>query len=381
MKGRPFGRATTALLAVVASVAFAAAPLTAAAADPTPSVAPTLPTSPVAVCPVAVSPDATASRNASSPLAKVAEAPPPKPVGSWEGTWAPMPTAPISARSGAATGYAVWDDRMYVWGGRDADGSLLNDGGVFLIRDQTWQTLPESPLVPREHFGFDADSLGMTVWGGVDPSGQPLGDGAQLELGLGEDETMSWTILPPAPLTPGPASLSGGIGTTYAVTPGVEPGDPRRFAVLDDDRGELAWDDPSSPDIRTHGKMPAPPVPAGIAFEIASSRQTAVLLSYHGWIFTPSLPADTFRLSGGFRSGALPKARLRAARGDPPRVWFQLGRQRYESGWPDGYTVRFGKGRTKVIGPDGSVVARGGDSLRGIDLSWCVGESSSVLVY
>ena len=190
----------------------------------------------VVVCPVPATSADTAPTEPdidSFPLATVSEAPATRPVGTWDGTWAPMPPAPIVGRSGAASGYAAWEDRFYVWGGRDADGTLLNDGAAFLIEDQAWKALPESPLVPRERFGFDTGQLGLTIWGGVDASGQPLDDGARIELSRAKRPKMSWTLLPPAPLTPGPASLSGDYNTTYAVTPGAEPGNPPRFATLD----------------------------------------------------------------------------------------------------------------------------------------------------
>lgn len=480
----------------------------------------------VVVCPVpATSTDTapTAPDMDSFPLATVSEAPPTRPVGTWDGTWEPMPPAPIAGRSHAASGYAVWEDRFYVWGGRDADGTILSDGAVFLVEDQAWKALPESSLVPRDHFGFDTDQRGFTIWGGVDTSGQPLDDGARLELGWGKHPKMSWTLLPPAPLTPGPASLSGDVNTTYAVTPGAEPDDPPRFAVLDADSGELDWDDPSSPDVRVHGEMPSPQVPAGIAYEIASAWFAAVLLSYQpdgtaiaswfsdmwpgewsdpervplpatsgcpalevsafawlragvdgtpigllvsdlertgwqsigappegtptggalvmgprhlvvadallaydsvaerwlrlpplpdgaragvsaawafgqlylwggrvtdgtvldtGWVFTPTLPADSYRLRDGHRTGwagcadvgydpKLPRAVLRADRDDPALVWFRFDRKRYEATWPDGYTVRFRDGRAAVIGADGTIVARAGDRLQDVDLPWC----------
>ena len=102
-----------------------------------------------------------------------------------------------------------------------------------------------------------------------------------------------------------------------------------------------------------------------------------------GWVFTPTLPADTYRLPDGHRppwppacdlvgyDPKLPRAVLRADRDDPALVWFRLGRDRYEAKWPDGYTVRFGEGPAAVLGPDGSIVARAGDRLRDVAMGWC----------
>jgi hypothetical protein len=51
--------------------------------------------------------------------------------------------------------------------------------------------------------------------------------------------------------------------------------------VLDSDQQDtLRWDDPSSPDKQNHGDFPAPPVPSGIAYEIADARDALLLLSY-----------------------------------------------------------------------------------------------------
>ncbi len=310
-----------------------------ASKTPAPSAAAIVDDGPVVSCPVPgavvagpdVSPDPSAG-----PEASVSPA-------SWAGAWTPMPAAPLSARSGAATDIAAQEGKLYVWGGRGADGALLNDGTVFLVKEQRWEMLPATDLVPREGFGFDADGRGITIWGGVDAAGKPLDDGARLVL-ANDDTTMSWQALPPAPLTPGPASLSGDINITYAVTPGATAGDPPRFAVLDDDSGSLAWDDPSSPDLRTHGKMPAPRVPAGVAYEIAAPDQQdgVVLISYQAdgtaiasW-FTKPWPG-----SWG-RPVTIP---LPATAGCPAISLAQLGWVRAD---PDGSVVAY---LTKASGP------------------------------
>lgn len=213
----------------------------------------------------------------SFPPAAVRPAPSARPVGAWDGTWRRMTAAPIAGRMGAATDTAVWDDRLYVWGGRDAAGKLLDDGAVYDLRKHRWTKLPPSGLVARERFGFDSDNQGITIWGGIDAQGRPLGDGARL---LTYPRADHWVELPAAPLTPGPASLSGDVNATFAVTPGAHAGDPPVLAVLDEDDDTLRWDDPSSPDRRRHGDFPAPPVPPGIAYEVASARDELLLLSY-----------------------------------------------------------------------------------------------------
>ena len=279
----------TVLLAATLSLLLPAAVL---AQSPSASIVPGSPaqatpaTGPVVTCPAPAAVQTGGPSDSPGPAASTAASAAPRasaaPV-AWDGTWAAMPAAPIAARSGAAIDYAAPEHRIYVWGGRGADGSLLNDGAVFLVREQRWEVLPATDLAPRERFGFDSDLRGITIWGGVDASGVPLADGARLVL-ANDEQTMSWQALPPAPLTPGPASLSGDINITYAVTPGAGAGDPPRFAVLDTDNrtDSLAWDDPSSPNLRLHGKTPAPRVPVGVAYEIAAADQqeSAVLISY-----------------------------------------------------------------------------------------------------
>lgn len=271
---------TVGLLVPTAVLAQSPSPPTA----PSPSAGSTVTTGAVVTCPVpaaALPGNAGASPGAAASIA--GSAPPASPTAgsTWDGTWAPMPDAPISARTGAATDYADPGHAIYIWGGRGVDGSLLDDGAVFHVKEQQWETLPATDLVPRQSFGFDSDGRGITIWGGVDASGTPLADGARLILAK-DDRSMSWQALPTAPLTPGPASLSGDNNITFAVTPGAHADDPPLFAVLDKDAGKLAWDDPSSPNRRLHGKMPAPQVPAGVAYEIAAAdgQESAVLVSY-----------------------------------------------------------------------------------------------------
>jgi hypothetical protein len=473
---------------------------------------------PVVACPVTVppidaptpspDPDASPAATASIREAEVRPAPEAQPVGAWPGRWRRMPASPLGARSGAATDYAAWDGRIYVWGGRDASGALLSDGAAYVVADRTWVLLPDAGLVPRERFAFDSDGKGIVIWGGVDAAGAPLDDGARLTF-EGRRQAPRWEVLPPAPLTPGPASIAGDLNGMWAVSPGASPGDPPRFAWYDQTDEGYGWDDPSSPDIQNHGAFTVPPVPPGIAYEMVSVRSAALLLSHQadgsaigswfdgawgepfrialpasdgcaamdlpafawvragadgspvslvqgwgdvggwqalapapaeavtdgmlvwaprhlivadallaydmvtdrwlrlpdlpggprtgvsaawfdgrlyvwggrsddgtvhadGFVFRPDLPADTFRLPGGHRDGygdcggeGDPRdAVFRADPDDPDKVWLQQGGQRISTFWPDGYVVRFRKGRGTVIGPDGAVAAREGQRLR-----------------
>ncbi len=497
------------------AVLVAGGPVGAQSPSPSPSavpsdapVVPDIAADPVVACPVPAPAGGAAAPSASIAPAPVRAAPEAKPVGQWSGTWRRMPRSPLSARSGAATDFAEGEGRIYVWGGRDASGALLADGAAYVVEDRAWVTLPDSGLAPRERFAFDSDRRGIVIWGGVDAAGQPLADGARLTF-EGRGQVLTWVALPSAPLTPGPASISGDLNGMIAVTPGVSPGDPPLFAILDQTDAGFGWDDPTSPDIQNHGPFTAPPVPPGLAYEVAAVRENGLLLSYQadgtavgswfrsgdwtdpfridlpastgcpaldiptygwiradadgtpvglltpdgggrwralatpperavtggmlvwgpshlvvadallaydlvrerwlrlpeppdgprtgvsaswfdgklylwggrsadgtthadGWMFSPDLPPDTYRLPGGYREDygdcggdSDPRSAVfRADAGDRSKVWLELGGERIDTFWPDGYVVRFGNGRAVVVGPDGTVAAREGQRLR-----------------
>ena len=57
---------------------------------------------------------------------------------------------------------------MIVWGGAASDdsGDARADGAAYNPEDDTWTTVPDSPLAPRnEHAAFWTDQE-MIVWGG-----------------------------------------------------------------------------------------------------------------------------------------------------------------------------------------------------------------------
>jgi len=91
-----------------------------------------------------------------------------------------------------------------------------------------------------------------------------------------------------------------------------------------------------------------------------------------GWMFTPDLPPDTYRLPGGYRDsyrdcggqGDPRDAVFRADAGNGDRVWLELDGRRIDTFWPDGYVARFRNGRAVVISPDGTVAAREVQRLR-----------------
>jgi len=102
-----------------------------------------------------------------------------------------------------------------------------------------------------------------------------------------------------------------------------------------------------------------------------------------GWMFTPDLPANTYRLPGRARAGygdcggegIDTRITLHADRNDPELVWFAGDGRRHPTTWPDGYVVRFGE-QIVVLDPDGRVVAREGERLRDIKLPYCPSNGS-----
>ena len=209
-------------LAILSLLAVPAlAPIPAQAQSPSAAPATAAASGPVVTCPAIAAPPATAPAEAATgiPSVRVRPAPSTAPVGAWAGTWTALPDAPIAPRTGAATDLASWSDRIYVWGGRGADGRLLADGAWYDVTARSWTVLPDAGLVPRERFGFDADGLGITIWGGIDADGTPLADGARFGDETRETEWI-WVPLPPAPLTPGPASIAGDTNATFVVTVG-----------------------------------------------------------------------------------------------------------------------------------------------------------------
>jgi hypothetical protein len=94
-------------------------------------------------------------------------------------------------------------------------------------------------------------------------------------------------------------------------------------------------------------------------------RDAAGVTHDDGWVFTPTLPRNTYRLPETFPGdcggvGVDGVWRLRGDPDDPMVAWFQQGSRRVPTFWPDGYVARFGP-RLDIIAPDGTVYASNGD--------------------
>lgn len=113
-------------------------------------------------------------------------------------------------------------------------------------------------------------------------------------------------------------------------------------------------------------------------------------LDQGGWVFTPTLPPNTYDLPGDFADGYgdcggvgnQATWHLRGDPQDPMLVWLQHGAERIPTFWPDGVTVRFGA-TMKILHPNGSVIARAGDVFsdgRDDDLHPCFNGTSAYFV-
>jgi hypothetical protein len=90
-----------------------------------------------------------------------------------------------AARVGHTGVYAASEFRgLVVWGGRLADGQLTNTGGFFgRFGDFTWRTVSTANAPgAREDHAAVAARFWVVVWGGRDAAGQVLGDGGRYDI-------------------------------------------------------------------------------------------------------------------------------------------------------------------------------------------------------
>lgn len=113
--------------------------------------------------------------------------------------WRTIAPAPIAGRTGHA---AVWTGSgLVVWGGRDADGNLLDDGAIYRPRADAWEPLPPAPLSARvgAHAAWVGDRDTVLIWGGLD-GGEAERDGASLVDGAVYRPSEGWRAMTPAPV-------------------------------------------------------------------------------------------------------------------------------------------------------------------------------------
>jgi hypothetical protein len=137
--------------------------------------------------------------------------------GSAPAGWAPLPGAPVAARSDYA---AVWTgQQMIVWGGYSWGGSfpvtphLYGDGAAYDPTTRTWTAIAASPLAPRVGSVAVWTGKEMLVFGGTGPDTSP---GAYSGGAAYNPSANTWRKLAPTPRSLGTLTDSG----SYAVWTG-----------------------------------------------------------------------------------------------------------------------------------------------------------------
>ena len=183
------------------------------------------PGGPLAAAPPTESPERTIER-LEEQLPPIVDAP----VGG--GAWEPLPAAPLTPRSSLA---ATWTGaELLVWGGAADDGTggttFLADGAA--LADDAWRPLPTAPLSARTGHAAVWTGEELLVWGGQGRSAF-LADGAALNPVTGR-----WRALPPAPLSPRADAVAVWTGAELLVAGGRDAGGALTdAAVLDLDAG------------------------------------------------------------------------------------------------------------------------------------------------
>lgn len=170
------------------------------------------------------------------------------------GRWSTLPAAPIAPRDGASVAWT--GSELLVWGGFSGDQiqELYGDGAAFTPATGRWRLLPDSPLAPRMGQTTVWTGSQMLIWGGDTRVGatasQAAGDGAAYD-----PATNSWSLLPPAPISP----RADAIGVWTGAEMIVLGGQPSGAATLPED-GDGAVYDPASGSWQS---LPAPVPPHG----------------------------------------------------------------------------------------------------------------------
>ena len=222
----------------------------------------------------------------------------------WRGRWQRLPEAPIEARSDAATG-AFLDrghrSRLFIWGGRGADGELLADGAIYDVARQRWQRLPPSPLEARTDAIVRWDwGDAFIVWGGYDADGAWIGDGAGYEF-----KSRRWTMLPPSPLPATPGDFDGTLNGYVAIASDPADGSPLT-AWLDMEEAESreeANDFGTRLGLRwSWSPVFEPPLPTGERYEVVNEfGSVATLISYPAEGYASSVEHEFDTSDTGYR--------------------------------------------------------------------------------
>jgi len=102
-----------------------------------------------------------------------------------------FPPTTTNAPSLRAEHTAVWTgSKMLVWGGYDPNNSTyLNDGKVYNLATNSWQTIPNSGLDARSYHTAQWSGGEMLIWGGIGEE-QTFGNGSRYN-----PQTNSWSMI------------------------------------------------------------------------------------------------------------------------------------------------------------------------------------------
>lgn len=97
--------------------------------------------------------------------------------------WSAMNGLAPSARRRHTAVHFPTINKMVVWGGVGAGGTVLDDGGVFDVAAVEWEAagLPKGPGATVDHTAVVA-GLRMIIWGGTTNGGGAVGNGAVLDM-------------------------------------------------------------------------------------------------------------------------------------------------------------------------------------------------------
>jgi hypothetical protein len=114
--------------------------------------------------------------------------------------WRTLADSPLSPRVEPAFAWA--EDRLFVWGGADADNHPLADGAAYVPADDRWEPLPPAPFDGRVGAAAVWTGEELLILGGFVPGGLPgVGDPPERarDAGAFDPDEGTWRMLTPPP--------------------------------------------------------------------------------------------------------------------------------------------------------------------------------------
>jgi hypothetical protein len=89
-----------------------------------------------------------------------------------------------------------WGSKVFIWGGQSTYPGRIWNGGIYDLKEEEWEYVPEIPLKPRENYCSIIAGSKVMIWGGyVMRHSRAVGDGAIYDIKKDE-----WKKLPKAPI-------------------------------------------------------------------------------------------------------------------------------------------------------------------------------------